>query len=745
MTIERIIDPNDGWDDQVGLRLRSTADDAQAIHRALRALFRGRMSPPLPNRRGGFTYTILVPASEQELDRRWDEVMRLAGLTTPMVAATPAATYQPPPPSTPVPAATTRHSTPRRVGTQDRWEQQFRTALKAVLDSESRPASQSTAFGAAHGGEDIGDEGDAMLLEALPPTSRLRVQITRYAQRGQHEQIVALCAQRRQDVLALPASELLVSQLLAAHQGESQRCGDAIIMSVGRDLALAFLPELERLSQAEGIRARLRRGEEEARPEASSVSVTLDEQLAALVGIAPADRLAPLEELRGRYPAATKVQIALADAHAALGDAEQALALYRLAHTVDDVADRVATLLLSVGRARDALTALEGRGEISPRRAGLRGAALMALGDAAQARPLLGRAWDAGERSALVCLAYARALVAAGNLEGAAEPYQIALEATPDRLGAEDCHAMAEIAAGAGYGILSGEEEAVYLDRYIERAGRRLHERPDAAQVLRTRVELRRAGENPDRLRAALADWLEYLAERGVREQLNDATHLLGALRREGALSYLEQFELLEGIEHLAADAPGLAELLALEYQAIAIDEIRLSLRQGRPVPAYIGDLRRAMHFLNRADADTLAQAIELERQALAERSMEVPAQTVEEAAEVSLDGLKITIVGGHVATRREVKRELCERHGLVDYAEVAPSSEAHVDRDLVRDHTVDRDLVVVIASYTGHDLTGHVRDLQRSGDLTARVIWPRCRGKSGVVRGILEASLSTV
>jgi hypothetical protein len=47
----------------------------------------------------------------------------------------------------------------------------------------------------------------------------------------------------------------------------------------------------------------------------------------------------------------------------------------------------------------------------------------------------------------------------------------------------------------------------------------------------------------------------------------------------------------------------------------------------------------------------------------------------------------------------------------------------------------------VVIIGYTGHDLTGHVRDLQRTNGLSGRVIWPRCRGKSGVVREILEAS----
>jgi len=92
------------------------------------------------------------------------------------------------------------------------------------------------------------------------------------------------------------------------------------------------------------------------------------------------------------------------------------------------------------------------------------------------------------------------------------------------------------------------------------------------------------------------------------------------------------------------------------------------------------------------------------------------------------------------VATRREVERELREQHGLTDYLEVPPSSEGHIDRGLVRDRTTGRDLVVVITGYTGHDLTNIVRDLQRTGDIASPVIWPACRGKSGVVREILKS-----
>lgn len=118
-----------------------------------------------------------------------------------------------------------------------------------------------------------------------------------------------------------------------------------------------------------------------------------------------------------------------------------------------------------------------------------------------------------------------------------------------------------------------------------------------------------------------------------------------------------------------------------------------------------------------------------------------MPDQLVEEAAAVSLAGVRLTMVGGHVAMRREVERELRERHKLTDFLEVAPSSEDHMDRAKVRDRVAGRDLVVVVAGYTGHDLTNLVRDLQRAGEVTGRVIWPACRGKSGVVREILAAA----
>jgi hypothetical protein len=148
--------------------------------------------------------------------------------------------------------------------------------------------------------------------------------------------------------------------------------------------------------------------------------------------------------------------------------------------------------------------------------------------------------------------------------------------------------------------------------------------------------------------------------------------------------------------------------------------------------------VRRALHFLSRDLADELAQTIEKGYQDLTERSMSVPDQVIESVTTGSLASIRLTLVGGHVTTRREVERELRERYGLSDYAEIAPSSDDHVDKTRVRERVVDRDLIVVITGYIGHDLTNIIRDLQRSQDITGQVIWPKCRGKSGVVREIV-------
>lgn len=741
MTISYQINPDAGWPDQVGLRLECSGEEARAIHRALRALFRGRMSPVFDEPSGLFT--ILVPAQQLDLEQQWAQVLIMAGLDRPaptMPRVLPATAPQ-------AIAASSRVASQQLSGvpgtrgaseTND-WERRFRNAIKTVLESERDPVVQSTVPITKVDTQNQDKELDGF-LEALPVSSRLRAAIARYAQRKQFEPIVALCQQRRQDVLALPTSALLVSQLLDAHQAEAARLESTDIAKAGREIALAFLPELERLRQGDMIRARIRSSDTLNQSQDNTLQETLQEQLTALIAIEPAERLSQLQQLHSRYPQAIAVCIALAAAHEMLGHIQQALNLYRSVERTDNVLEHIMTLLLTDGQTEQALRELEGQQIGSDRLRGLQGAALAAVGRTQMAYALLKQAWDSGERLPIITLAYARVLATSGNLEHAAEPYQIALETSPDALAAEDYRAMYAIAQGAGYGLLSPAEEAVYLERYLQHAGRKLQHTADGSGLLEQRVKLYAESQSADHLDEALADWLECLAEQEDETGLEGAATMLRDFRRKDRLSGQKHFEILEGLEPLTRQGDALSDLLALEYQAIAIDELTAALRKVQPMPLYIHDLRRALHFLNRDFADQLAQIMTDELRALNERNLSVPSQLIEESTAFNLSEVKLTLVGGHVATRREVERELREHYGLLEYQEIAPSDEEHFDKAKVRERVLGRHLITVITRYTGHDLTNIVRDLQRTGDITGTIIWPTCRGKSGVVREILKA-----
>ncbi|MEH1885605.1 hypothetical protein, partial [Nostoc sp.] len=51
----------------------------------------------------------------------------------------------------------------------------------------------------------------------------------------------------------------------------------------------------------------------------------------------------------------------------------------------------------------------------------------------------------------------------------------------------------------------------------------------------------------------------------------------------------------------------------------------------------------------------------------------------------------------------------------------------------------INCNLIAVITGYMGHDLSQIVSDLKKDGTLTGDVFFLACRGKSGVVRAILN------
>lgn len=109
------------------------------------------------------------------------------------------------------------------------------------------------------------------------------------------------------------------------------------------------------------------------------------------------------------------------------------------------------------------------------------------------------------------------------------------------------------------------------------------------------------------------------------------------------------------------------------------------------------------------------------------------------EGAEVDLSQLHLALVGGHDATRREVIQELTECYGLKKWVELPPFEHSSSKRSHIRSRIQRCDLIVVITGYMNHRMTDNINQLKASGALAGDVMLVNCRGKTGVVRAILQ------
>ena len=735
MSIAYRVQPNPGRPEQIKLFVRCASDgQAEALLRALRGRF-GKVSNLLTSFDSAFSHVFFVTTSAEECITAW-----------PVLAAAVSQATAAPSASAGTPAAS-RPASP--LADLAAWDRRLRAAVRRINTEIPLQSAATQEISLGWVVEQV-RAGNADTVEALlgqpliSPTSALRAQIALFSETSQHERLIALVESRRREVLALPTSGLLAEQIVNAYLafGRANAVEDAFHSA--QRIAQALLPELERLHQAEGVRELLRQGLGPITPPPEAVAPTLSEQLAGIIQVAPAAQIAPLEALRAAHASSVEVHLALGSAYAAAGQVETALAVYASTTPRDDVERaevlrRHAELLVAAGRYREAVEQLPYADDMPPAVAALRGAALYWLDRLGEARELLEQAWHTGERRRTLLLPLARSRVASGQDERALHPYRLLLDNAPELLEPED---LAPLATGLYLDRpddISATQIANLCDRYVQQGGPATRPAQEVTDILHLRAELW-AGADRERWLDAQADQMEWLASRRHVEELRaELDALRGAVQR-GHLERREHFELLEGLEVAALDDAGVRAALAGEYQSICTAEIDAALLRNEPIPAFVQALQRSLHFLDRTAADFIAEYIADERAQLATRKLEATEQIFAPEQSVSLAKLRLTIIGGHVAMRREVERDLCERHGLVGYDEVAPSSEGHIDRDLVRKHTAGRDLVVVIAGYTGHDLTNHVRDLQRAGDLPGHVIWSRCRGKSGVIREILDS-----
>ncbi|MGP1385383.1 MAG: hypothetical protein ACTS2F_17595 [Thainema sp.] len=105
----------------------------------------------------------------------------------------------------------------------------------------------------------------------------------------------------------------------------------------------------------------------------------------------------------------------------------------------------------------------------------------------------------------------------------------------------------------------------------------------------------------------------------------------------------------------------------------------------------------------------------------------------------IDLSGMKLALVGGHDATRRGAISDLRQRYGLTRWVELPPFCKHSIGRSNIKAKLQDCDLIVLITGYMKHQQTDSIMQLKKLGTLSGDVVLLTCRGKSGVVREILN------
>jgi len=725
MSFQYEIDPKLGSVDQVGLRLRCNGQtQADEIYRGLRqAGF--KVTRLMPSRHEDYTHFIYVTAIADNVKNAINMIQaKILGLNN-------------------------VNSVKKEASVKDFkiWQNLFRKAIKNLNNDYPNPVSsvqeinQNTLKQKINAGRITEDEDRLLRQININDSNALRTLIALYAETKQHEQLVALCKAKYKNILALPVSGRLVEQLVTAHLQYYQQTKEQELLVSVQALAQEFLPELERLRQANGVRKLLQLPLIFQENLPTIEGATLNEQLTRLLEIEPGERISKLEKLKDKYPKAINVLLALADSYVSIDNPEYALQIYQsITEKTEELQQRYAELLLNIQRFQEVIELLPSViSELSPALAGLRGAALYNLGQKMQANEFLEKAWQGGERRVQILLPLAKLWATVGDPVKAGEVYQILIETSDKTLTLEDRALIARVANLDGFGDISDEDKVNYYESCVNLAGVHLRDLPEAEEILKDRLDLWKQLQNTSRMLNAYADWLDWLANVGKWEDLNKELDILRNFAIQQKISSLQYFELLEGLEEYINVQPTLRQSLANDYLGLAIAEIDNALRQQEIEAPFFQDLKRALLYLNSDSANELVEYRQQRRAEATKLEVQVASDENIVSTTQNLASIRLALVGGHQATRREVIRELCENYGLQNCVEVPPSSEAYISRSEVQTKISNCNLITVITGYMGHDLSQIISDLKKDGSLTGDVFFLACRGKSGVVRGILN------
>jgi hypothetical protein len=451
------------------------------------------------------------------------------------------------------------------------WQILFRKAIKQLNNDYQNPVSsvqeinQNNLEQKITAGR-ITEVEDHLLRQVdINDSNALRTLIALYAKTEQHEQLVELCKAKYNSMLALPVSGRLVEQLVTAHLHYYQQTKEQELLVSVQALAQEFLPELERLRQANEVRKLLHFSLVPQEPLPTIEGATLNEQLTHLLEVEPGERISQLEKLKDKYPKAINVLLALADAYVSIDNTEYALQIYQsITENTEELQQRHAELLLNSQLFQEVIELLPSViSELSPALAGLRGAALYNLGQKIQARDFLEKAWQEGERRVKILLPLAKLWSTVGDPVKAGEVYQILLETADEQLTLEDHALIATVANLDGFGDISDELKVSYYEKCVNFAGDDLLTFPEAEEILKDRLDLWKKLQNTEGLINAYAHWLDWLAQVERWEDLNKELGILRKFSRQNKINSQQYFELLEGLEVYINLQPTLRQSLA--------------------------------------------------------------------------------------------------------------------------------------------------------------------------------------
>ncbi|MDB5077191.1 MAG: repeat-containing protein [Chloroflexi bacterium] len=369
---------------------------------------------------------------------------------------------------------------------------------------------------------------------------------------------------------------------------------------------------------------------------------------------------------------------------------------------------------------------------------GYLGLALLHLGASEPAVPHLTDAWaELGARSPELALAYARVCWKQGQYHAAAEPYRYFIERAQDNLQATD-HTATDFAAIAELAHC-GEIEDLPDDRVLDsieafcaRASALERASDDAHQLVQYGLELARRVNDGSRLANAYRHLIDDALQRRDGPGLVALMAHVALDYRQYFLSANQRFDLLDEIGDNLLDYRLLLRQPLIEgYEELLRDVLDAAGSSESPLPPESRDIYRSLYDLDRRNA-----VCDRYRQILASKPS-LPELRAGDGVPKGISGKRIALVGGHDSTRMRVKEHLRVWGARVD--EVPPPTNGRISEREVLDRVRMSDLVLLIVSYMGHDMSTIVNNLAARKALCGQVLAVECRGTSGVLRVITQ------